>query len=177
MGHLQRRIKDLGFSAGDLQNALLWIRDVADVICHVKLEQVADALVSDTHYRNQLETNTSSGMLKHEARRKWERVLFGSVYAAADGFSCPKYGVQNTWNDPRGVLGCKQYGDSYIILQDVRLRCTCTAQDSALLPASRLAVLDFYAHALLEYSDKELVELFRVCKDGSECVGNSKSVV
>merc|ERR1712224_376381 len=123
---------------------------------------------------NQLETNTSSGMLRHEARRKWEAVLFGSAYCGAEPFECPKYGVQNTWNDHRGVLGCKQYGDSYLVLQDVRLRCTCTARDSALLPASRLAMLDFYAHALLEYNDYELLELFRVSRDCGELVGDSQ---
>jgi len=175
--YLLKRVGDLGFAKKDLHSAFLWIRDAADVVCHVDLSKIAEALASDTHYRNQLETNTSSGMLKHEARRKWERVLFGSAYAEASPFECPKYGVQNVWNDHRGVVGCKQYGDSYLVLQDVRLRCTCTARDSALLPASRVAVLDFCAHALLEYSDNELTELLRVCKDCDELVGDSEKVV
>ena len=64
-------------------------------------------------------------------------------------------------------------GDSYIVLKDVRLRCTLSPQDSANLPARkplayltrsgkrfpvqrpRLAVLDYYAHVLLEPSPEQ----------------------
>jgi len=74
-------------------------------------------------------------------------------------------------------MGCKQYGDSYMILKDVRLRCTLSPQDSANLPARRLAVLDYYAHVLLEYSDKELKETIRVAEKGDEKVGNSEQVI
>ena len=112
------------------------------------------------------------------------RGLFGTAYDGANAFERPKYGVQNIWNDHRGVMGAKQYGslaanspcgccelwslvilallwlkaiwfqdfgyfgpdsgsrflmsgDSYIILKDVRLRCTLSPQDSANLPARR----------------------------------------
>eukprot|EP00971_Amphidinium_carterae_P176706 3503647-Amphidinium_carterae.1 len=41
--------------------------------------------------------------------------LFGPAYDGAKPFSRPKYGVQNIWNDYRGVLGAKQYGDSYVV--------------------------------------------------------------
>eukprot|EP00913_Durusdinium_trenchii_P011730 g11016.t1 len=137
----------------------------------------------DSHYRNQFETNTSGGLLKTSAREKWERGLFGTAYDGAHAFERPKYGVQNIWNDHRGVVGAKQYGDSYIVLKDVRLRCTLSPQDSANLPARRLAVLDYYAHVLLEYSDKEhlpsLVELketIRVAEKGDEKADWVKSI-
>merc|ERR1712151_51659 len=57
---------------------------------------------------------------------------------------------------------CAQYGDSYIVLKDVRLRSTFSPEDSANLKADRLAVLDYYAHVLQEYSDDELKETIRI---------------
>eukprot|EP00928_Gymnodinium_smaydae_P052972 TRINITY_DN37084_c0_g1_i1.p1 TRINITY_DN37084_c0_g1~~TRINITY_DN37084_c0_g1_i1.p1 ORF type:complete len:616 (-),score=77.24 TRINITY_DN37084_c0_g1_i1:145-1992(-) len=175
--YLQSRITSLGFRAEDLTMVLLWIRDLAPIICHVDLDKCGDAFANDTHYRNQFETNTSSGLLKHQTRRKWERTLFGSAYEDACPFDRPKYGVQNTWNDYRGVMGCKQYGDSFVVLKDVRLRSTCSAQDSGNLMCRRLAVLDFYAHVLLEYSDEELREVLHVASGNSEQVGDSAAVV
>lgn len=65
-------------------------------------------------------------------------------------------------NDPRGVVKCKQYGDSYLVLKDCRLRCTFSPEDSANLKADRLAVLDFYGHVLAGYDDQELVETIKV---------------
>ena len=38
------------------------------------------------------------------------RGLFGTAYDGANAFERPKYGVQNIWNDHRGVMGAKQYG-------------------------------------------------------------------
>jgi hypothetical protein len=42
-----------------------------------------------------------------------------------------KYGVMNITNDPAGVQCCYGYGDSYLVLQNVRLRATFASQDSA----------------------------------------------
>merc|ERR1719409_1606032 len=78
-------------------------------------------------------------------------------------------------NDYRGVVKCKQYGDSYMILKDARLRCTFSPEDSANLKADRLAVLDYYAHVLNEYSDDELRETLRVAT--TEAVGSSGELV
>jgi len=177
MPHLVRRVVDLGFSEAQLMQALLWIRDLAPIIVHVNLDTLGQFLLGDTHYRNQFETASSSGLLKPEARMRWEKRLFGQAYDDAQAFDRPKYAVQNVFNDFRGVMGAKQYGDSYMVLQDVRLRCTMCPQDSANLPARRLAVLDFYGHSLLEYSDSELKELFRVAKDGLEHCGDSAAMI
>ncbi|CAK9073261.1 unnamed protein product [Durusdinium trenchii] len=147
---LQERVKKLGYTDTDLHMVLAWIRELAPIIVHINLDKVGKFFVEDSHYRNQFETNTSGGLLKTSAREKWERGLFGTAYDGAHAFERPKYGVQNIWNDHRGVVGAKQYGDSYIVLKDVRLRCTLSPQDSANLPARRLAVLDYYAHVLLE---------------------------
>eukprot|EP00913_Durusdinium_trenchii_P022165 g20826.t1 len=80
------------------------------------------------------------------------------AFKDADPFHRPKYGVLNVWNDPYGIYGCEQYGDSYLVLKDLRLRCTLAPQDSGGLPAQRLAVLDYYAHTLLDPALEELEE-------------------
>ncbi|CAJ1358376.1 unnamed protein product, partial [Effrenium voratum] len=99
----------------------------------------------------------------------------------ATGFHRPKYGVQNVMNDPRGVVKCKQYGDSFLVLKDARLRCTFSPEDSANLKADKLAVLDFYGHVLALYDDAELRETIKVATStesallgDSEKVGNMK---
>mmetsp|Transcript_62470 Transcript_62470/g.167100 ORF Transcript_62470/g.167100 Transcript_62470/m.167100 type:complete len:594 (-) Transcript_62470:134-1915(-) len=175
---LKNRVTRLGFTEVDLHMALAWVRELAPMIVHVNLEKLGEFLLKDSHYRNQFETNSSGGLLKPAARVKWERGLFGTAYnEETPGSERPKYGVQNIWNDYRGVIGCKQYGDSYLVLKDVRLRCTMSPEDSANLPAKRLAVPDYYAHVLMEYSDKELKETLRVAKGGDEKLGDSMAVI
>jgi len=117
-------------------------------------------------------------LLNIAQRKQWEGSLFGGHYNNAVASERPKYGVQNVWNDYQGVLGCKQYGDSYIILKDVRLRTTFSPEDSANLKARRLSVPDFYAHQLLEYSERELKEVVHVAGGGVfGGVGDSQSVI
>eukprot|EP00913_Durusdinium_trenchii_P032966 g30861.t1 len=127
-------------------------------------------LSEDTNYRNQFETKTSGGLLKPATREKWERDLFGGTYE-------PWYGVQNVMNDPRGVVKCKQYGDSYLVLKDCRLRCTFSPEDSANLKADKLAVLDFSGHVLALYDDTELKETIRVAtQTDAALLGDSEKV-
>ena len=57
--------------------------------------------------------------------------MFNKIYAKSDGFERVKYGVLNVINDANGVQCCSQYGDSYLQLKDVRLRCTFAAKDSS----------------------------------------------
>lgn len=174
---LQKRVIGLGYNAEDLWMCLAWIRELSPIIVHINLDKVGEVLSQDSHYRNQHETKTSSGLLKPTVRTKWEKQLFGPAYDKAEPFDRPKYGVQNVWNDYRGVMGCKQYGDSYIVLKDVRLRCTLSPQDSGNLKSDKLAVLDFYAHVLHSYSDKELLEVLRLTHKGAEKVGCSAAVI
>merc|ERR1719219_3319819 len=80
-------------------------------------------------------------------------------------------------NDHRGVVKCAQYGSSYVVLKDVRLRCTFSPEDSANLKADRLAVLDYYAHVLNEYSKEELKETIKVANSADAAVlGDSEKV-
>jgi hypothetical protein len=173
---LVQRVKQLGFAEDDLWMCFAWIRELSPIIIHVNLDTLAACLKDDTHYRNQFETSTSSGLLKPTVRVKWENKLFGPAYDDARPFERPKYGVQNVWNDHRGVMGCRQYGDSYLVLKDIRLRCTLSPQDSGNLASKRLAVLDYYGHVLLEYSDQELSEVLRIAQGGAQKLGDSEAV-
>merc|ERR1719284_53519 len=161
---LQDRVHKLKMKDEQLWMTLAWIRELAPIILHVNLDKAVGYLSGDTHYRNQFETKTSGGLLKPDVRRRWERDLFSGKYDKASDFERPKYGVQNVMNDYRGVVKCKQYGTSYLVLKDVRLRCTFSPEDSANLKANRLAVLDYYAHVLQEYSNDELHETVKVAK-------------
>lgn len=174
---VQQRVLKMGYKDEDLWMTLAWIRELAPIIVHLNLDKMLQFMESDTHYRNQFETATSGGLLKPAVREKWERDLFAGHYDNAQGKDRPKYGVQNVMNDFRGVVRCAQYGDSYVVLKDVRLRCTFSPEDSANLKAERLAVLDYYAHVLNEYSDAELKETLGVAnsKDSAK-LGDSDSV-
>merc|ERR1719162_1238512 len=174
---VQRRVAELGCTDNDLWMTLAWIRELAPLLVHCNLDKMLPFMEGDTHYRNQFETGASGGLLNTEVRKKWEKDLFGGKYDKAEGKDRPKYGVQNVMNDYRGVVKCSQYGDSYLILKDVRLRCTFAPEDSANLKADRLAVLDFYAHVLNEYSNDELKETIMVAntKEGA-LLGDSDKV-
>jgi len=174
---LQRKVQSMGFQDNDLWMTLAYIRELAPIIVHVNLSKMMPFMENDTHYRNQFETNTSGGLLKPQVREKWERDLFGGCYDGAPGKDRCKYGVLNAMNDFRGVVRCAQYGDSYIVLKDARLRCTFSPEDSANLKADRLAVLDYYGHVLNEYSNDELKETIQIAKSGEAAIlGNSEKV-
>jgi hypothetical protein len=174
---LLTRLKKFNYEDMDLWMTLAWVRELAPILVHTNLDKMMQFMEKDTHYRNQFETATSGGLLKPAVREKWERDLFGGNYDKAKGPERCKYGVLNVMNDYRGVVKCAQYGDSYFVLKDVRLRCTFSPEDSANLKAERLAVLDFYAHVLDEYSDKELFETIKVAKSTeSALLGDSSQV-
>jgi len=174
---LLKRADRLGFNEQDVWMTLAWIREMAPIILHINLDKLLQFLEKDTHYRNQFETATSGGLLKPAVRHKWEHDLFGGYYDQATPFERCKYGVLNVMNDHRGVVKCRQYGDSYVILKDCRLRCTFSPEDSANLKADRLAVLDYYGHVLYEYSDVELRETIKVGNSSSAALlGDSAKV-
>jgi len=153
---LKDRMARLGFEAGDLDKTLSWIRDEAPIIIHVDLKAFGDKLASDTHYRNQFETDVSRGCLSHSTRERWEMDLFGDAYNGARPVDRCKYGVLNVTHDPQGIRCCSQYGTSYLLLRNVRLRTTFAARDSGGIEISQLATVDYYAHVLEKYSDDEL---------------------
>jgi hypothetical protein len=173
---LMERARSIGINEEHLWAMLTWIRDCASIIIHVRLDSVGQFLESDTHYRNQFETKTSNGMLNTDTRTQWESDLFGGSYGNSAPVDRPKYGVLDVMNDHRGVVCAYHYGDSYLVLKNVRLRCSFAPEDSGGISGSRLAVLDQYAHVLLEYEDNELLEVARIANapEGSkERIGNS----
>jgi len=153
---LKDRMRRLGFEPADIDKTLSWIRDEAPIIIHVDLKAFGDKLAADTHYRNQFETDVSRGCLSHSTRERWEQHLFGYAYDGACPADRCKYGVLNVTHDPQGVRCCAQYGTSYLLLRNVRLRTTFAARDSGGIEISQLATVDYYAHVLEKYSDEEL---------------------
>lgn len=162
MPRLKERAKKLGFSDIELWTTLAFIREQAPIVIQIHLNKLMKFFEEDTHYRNQFETGTSHGTLSSSTRQGWERNLFGEAYNDASGFERPKYGVLNMMNDHRGVMRASQYGESYFILKDVRLRVTCSPKDSSGCDAQRLAVLDYFGHVLAEFNDNNLRQVINV---------------
>ncbi|CAE8610820.1 unnamed protein product, partial [Polarella glacialis] len=176
---LQIRMGKLGYDDMKLWKTLAWIREMAPIIVHLNIDSMLAWLEADTHYRNQFETAVSGGLLDPETRKKWERSLFMGAYDTPDvaDFDKCKYGMLNAMYDSRGVLSCTQYGDSYLVLKDVRLRCTLSPEDSANLKANRLAVLDYYAHVLMEYTNAEIMKTVEVANSENPAeLGDSSAV-
>lgn len=171
---LKERFERLGWNETTLRRTLRYIRTEAPIIVHVNVDNCMKFFLSDTHYRNQFETNTSNGTLNHSIRKQWEDRLFNNIYKNSDGFERVKYGVLNVINDPNGVQCCSQYGDSYLVLKDARLRCTFAAKDSScadVIPSS----VEHYAHTLAEFSDVELREVVAVATRRKE-FGDSRAI-
>jgi len=164
--NLRAHFEKLGFGYGELQATLDWVQDLAPICVHVNIDTVGRFLEVDDYYRSQFETKTSfgagSGDNKNSTRRKWEHDLFGGNYDEAKDFERCKYGALCVMNDYRGVVTAEQYGDSYMVLKDVRLRCTFASEDSGGIEGSRLAVLDKYAHVLSEFNDEELKSIVAI---------------
>lgn len=101
-------------------------------IIHFHPDRVMEYFVEDDQYRNQFETNTSSGALSASSRRSWERNLFGSSYSDESTGIRPKYGVlMYNGYDMKGCPSARtHYGDSYLVLQNVEDRVTYCYGDS-----------------------------------------------
>ncbi|CAK0821919.1 unnamed protein product [Prorocentrum cordatum] len=160
---MRARLKGLGYDEHTLGMVLDWVQDLAPMVVHVKLDDMGRFLETDD-YRSQFETKTSNGALDDQnvTRQGWERSLFGGAYEKAKPFERCKYGALNVMNDYRGVKSAEQYGDSYLVLKDVRLRTTLTFTDSSGVNIEHLGLLDKYAHVLQRYSDGELKSLVKV---------------
>lgn len=156
------RAKKMGFSSSEFDATLRYIRDEAPIIVHVNLDKVMGFFVKDTDYRNQFETATSGGTLSRTTREGWENRLFGGIYnvGCADYDRC-KYGVLNVTNDPCGVQCCRYYGDSYLLLKNVRLRTTFANKDTSNSDV-RLSCCEHYHHVLAAYTDKEFRTVMEV---------------
>ena len=160
------RCAQMGFTHDKVVAALLYFRNVCQIVIHVKASHLTDAskLMGDTHYRNQFETHTSGGVKDLDVRKRWERDLFNSAYDGCEPVYRPKYGVANMVNDPRGIHKARQYGECFLELSPAaRRRCTFSGTDSGGIQADRLATCQYYAHVLMQdYNDAELTALILV---------------
>jgi hypothetical protein len=160
------RVNTLGFSLRQLQETVLYIRDSAPIIVHLRLDQnhLLQKMIKDTHYRNQFETKISNGsyLCCHAERVRWENRLFDNIYDKCSPFQRTKYGCLNITKDPHGVdsAAC-QYGDSHFILKAVRFRCSFSDKDSA-CPDCNLGSCEYYNHILNLYSNYELKQVIEV---------------
>eukprot|EP01059_Diplonema_ambulator_P019901 TRINITY_DN33581_c0_g1_i1.p1 TRINITY_DN33581_c0_g1~~TRINITY_DN33581_c0_g1_i1.p1 ORF type:complete len:381 (+),score=82.91 TRINITY_DN33581_c0_g1_i1:37-1179(+) len=178
------RVKSLNFTEQHLKRCLKYIRDEAPIIIHVSLDQAGrlKKMLHDTHYRNQFETGTSNGTLDHTTRKGWEARLFNNIYDenSVRGFQRPKYGCLNVVKDPFGIAPATQYGDSYLELKAVRLRCSFVDQDSS-STSCELACCEWYAHVCNAFTKAELKALLQVGNgilpfEPSSCISTYKEV-
>eukprot|EP00421_Protoceratium_reticulatum_P043751 CAMPEP_0168449428 /NCGR_PEP_ID=MMETSP0228-20121227/47599_1 /TAXON_ID=133427 /ORGANISM="Protoceratium reticulatum, Strain CCCM 535 (=CCMP 1889)" /LENGTH=1617 /DNA_ID=CAMNT_0008463981 /DNA_START=3 /DNA_END=4856 /DNA_ORIENTATION=- len=156
----RERFKQLDVGEPELQAVLGWVQDLAPVIIHLDIDESGRFMETDEFYRSHFETKTGKGTGEaqetNQVRHESESNLFGGHYDEAKPFERVKYGALDVMNDFRGVESARSCGDSYLVLKDVRLRCTFTAGDSAGKGVSDMAVLDKYAHVLAKYSDQEI---------------------
>ncbi|MBF0547662.1 MAG: DUF3626 domain-containing protein [Candidatus Riflebacteria bacterium] len=102
---------------------------------------VAQALAEEGLYKNQFETNLSSGKLDPQAegiRAGWEDNLFGRAFSThgAKLSERPKYGALHLMLYPDGP--CPRFGSCYFLLNPmVSRRCTFTYMDSHRNPAEK----------------------------------------
>eukprot|EP00928_Gymnodinium_smaydae_P043033 TRINITY_DN28924_c0_g1_i1.p1 TRINITY_DN28924_c0_g1~~TRINITY_DN28924_c0_g1_i1.p1 ORF type:complete len:1575 (-),score=290.81 TRINITY_DN28924_c0_g1_i1:312-4940(-) len=176
---VRKKFTDMGYGERELQAVFSWVQDLAPTVVHVSIDKVGHFMEKDDFYRNQFETHISGGAIDdgNQTRIAWEKELFGDCYAKAKPFERPKYGALGVLNDYRGVVSALQYGDSYLVLKDVRLRCTFAATDSGGIEGSRLAVLDKYAHVLNEYEEKEIRALVKVAMAAADASENPESIL
>eukprot|EP00698_Gefionella_okellyi_P006086 TRINITY_DN1554_c0_g1_i2.p2 TRINITY_DN1554_c0_g1~~TRINITY_DN1554_c0_g1_i2.p2 ORF type:complete len:336 (+),score=64.13 TRINITY_DN1554_c0_g1_i2:108-1115(+) len=161
---LRAKIVGLGFTEDDCDTALRYLRDTAPVIIHVFADILTEFLAKDTHYRNQFETNTSKGSLSHTDRCTWENAMFAGIYKDdMPGTDRVKYGSLNVLADPAGAVGSAQYGDCHMVMKGVRLRTTFANGDTG-SPQFQdgLAMCEYYAHVLRDFSDVELQHVMEV---------------
>ena len=181
---LESKFARHGFPSGHLERTLRYIRDSAPIIIHVDCAKVLPFLESDSHYRNLFETSTSGGTADTVLRAQWEDRLFNRAYQGSAAHDRVKYGVLNVVQDAAGVRACAQYGTSFLVLKEVRLRTTFSDQDTSNV-AGVVASCQYYAHVLDKYNEQELRAVvdvacgsrpFGCATPASGSIGNYKEV-
>ena len=130
--NLKIKLINKGLSSDFLVNINDYVKNVAQVTINVNLDKALDFLCKDTQYRNQFETGTSGGSLSSSYRIDWEANLFNKIYDSSAGSEKVKYGALNITNDINGILACRSYGESYLLLkQNVKDRITFVFGDSS----------------------------------------------
>lgn len=154
------RFQTLGFDEAVLDRVIEYIKNEAPLIIHVNLSRTLQHLIRDTHYRNQFEVLSSGGSLNPNGRVAWEDRMFNSIYHYAKPTERVKYGVLNVLNDPYGIPSCAGYGESFLLLKNVRLRTSFASGDTA--SNVKIGSCEHYLHVLNEYTPQELEETISV---------------
>lgn len=150
------KIIRLGFQADDLEQTIIYLREEAPLLIHINPTNVLHHLIKDDHYRNCFEISGNNA-----TRIKVENGLFNNYYAQVTHFERVKYGVLNILNDPQGVNICYCYGNSYLVLKNVRMRTSFTNHDT-FSPTVNIACCEHYLHVLNEYNDTALKAIMQV---------------
>ncbi|GAB5368963.1 hypothetical protein AAMO2058_001364400 [Amorphochlora amoebiformis] len=157
------RFLRLGFKRKHFDAVCRYIRNDAPIIIHFKMNKVMKFFVKDTHYRNLFEIGTGGGSTDKKARGGWEKKIFNGAYEGAKPFDRPKYGVLNFANDPGGVKRCYSYGDSFLLLRNVRLRTTFTFKDTSCIKTiSEMGTCEYYMHVLKSFTDGEIKDMVKM---------------
>lgn len=90
--------------------------------------------------------------------------MFNYGYSGAEPTERVKYGTLNISNDPSGVVSCRQYGDSLLILRNETVRHRTTFSDGDTARPRIMGTKDHYAHILTTFSDIELGYLISIAK-------------
>jgi hypothetical protein len=170
------RCQLLGYSLKEVETTLRYIRLIAPIVVHLDLDMVLEPLSRDRYLRNQFETKTSKGNLDpdHKSRILWEHNIFKGLYDTAQGYERPKYGSINITADPAGVYVCQQYGDSYLLMRNIRFRTTFCSQDSSQsLTVNDMATCEHYAHVLNQYANIELGAIIEVANGRKEYLSSN----
>ena len=154
--HLLTKFKQLGYDSSALDRVGKYIKDQAPLIIHLSLDRVLQFLLKDTCYRNTFEVHSAN----NGARVQWEDNIFNNIYHNAKPNQRVKYGVLNVVGDPSGIKACSGYGDSYLLLKNVRLRTSFASGDTA--GPVQISSCEYYYHVLNQYSDAELKAVIEV---------------
>lgn len=153
-----------GHTRDDLESCITYIKSMP-IIIHIHLEKYLKHLIKDTEYRNQFETNTSSGTLSQSSRQVWEQNLFGKAYDNCKGSERVKYGVVNILNQKNGVSSALAYGNSYIELKnEVKERSSFVLGDSS-QKQFHICSFDKPVQLLYYIDDKLLEEIIKKAKN------------
>jgi len=171
------RILKLGSTILDMEQLLEYVRNRAPLLIHLNLDRIADFLKDETGtYKNRFETMTSGGSTDYSARVGWESNIFHKVYDSAKPADRVKYGCLSTFSSEFGVFSAYAYGDSYLVLNNdrVRLRTTFATSDTSLANV-KLATCEYCCHNLMEYTDDELKRMVRIANGNEHTDDASKA--
>lgn len=152
------RLRNLNYGEDDLKKIEVYLRDRAPLLIHINLPNILHHLLKDDHYRNTFEI---SGF--NSTRHRVENGLFNNFYDKAEPFDRVKYGALNILNDPQGITHAYGYGDSYLVMKNVRMRTSFTNHDT-FGHIINIACCEHYLHVLNEFNDAALAGVTQIAR-------------